>query len=131
MQHQSDIRAVRFGPKGTPLILTGSLDRTARLWDAATGRPIGPALTHTDAVLAVAFAPDGKSLVTGGRDTAARLWPVPQPVTGDAEQLMLEMQTTTGLELTPEGVIRVLELTEWQKQRERLAAMSKTADARR
>src|SRR5206468_3339164 len=46
----------------------------ARLWDAATGRPIGPPLEHRATVTAVAFSPDGRTLVTGSRDRTARLW---------------------------------------------------------
>jgi WD40 repeat protein/tetratricopeptide (TPR) repeat protein len=37
----------------------------ARLWDRATGKPLGPPMTHdTDRVREVVFTPDGKALVT-------------------------------------------------------------------
>ena len=49
-------------------------DNTARLWDAATGRPIGEPLEHQQVVEAVAFSPDGKSVLTGSADGTARLW---------------------------------------------------------
>ena len=59
-----------------------------RLWDAATGQPVGAPLTgHTDWVDSVAFSPDGHRLATGG-DTTVRLWnadtgqPVGPPLTG-------------------------------------------------
>src|SRR5207253_4543543 len=54
--------------------LTGSMDYTARLWEVATGQPIGPPLRHGNWVLAVAFSPDGQTIVTGGGGQAARLW---------------------------------------------------------
>ena len=66
-------RAVAFSPDGKT-VLTGSDDGTARLWDAATGKPIGPPLPHQDAVNAVAFSPDGKTVLTGSWDKTARLW---------------------------------------------------------
>jgi WD40 repeat protein len=70
---QSPVYAVAFRPDGKA-VLTGSYDRTARLWDAATGRPLGDPLTHQDPVVAVAFRPDGKAVLTGSRDGTARLW---------------------------------------------------------
>ncbi|MFI0423533.1 hypothetical protein [Spongiactinospora sp. 9N601] len=46
-----------------------------QLWDTSTLRPLGAPLTgHAGRVGAMAFSPDGKTLVTGGHDTAIRLW---------------------------------------------------------
>jgi tetratricopeptide (TPR) repeat protein len=55
-------------------MLTGSFDKMARLWDAATGQPIGPPLVHQGLVGAVAFSPDGRKMLTGSFDKMARLW---------------------------------------------------------
>ena len=55
-------------------MLTGSTDQTARLWDAATGKPIGPPLAHRGTVYDVAYSPDGKTVLTGSADQTARLW---------------------------------------------------------
>ena len=48
--------------------------KTARLWNAADGKPIGPPLQHQDEVRAVAFSPDGKTVLTGSHDKTAWLW---------------------------------------------------------
>src|SRR5436305_1774326 len=66
-------KAMAFSPDGKA-VLTGSADPTARLWDAATGQPIGPPLEHRAAVDAVSFSPDGKAVLTTSADKTARLW---------------------------------------------------------
>ncbi len=45
-----------------------------RLWDAATGQPLGQLLRHDAYVWAVAFSPDGKKVATGS--DMARLWDI-------------------------------------------------------
>jgi len=42
--------------------VSGSRDRTVRLWDAATGALLQTLEGHTDSVFSVAFSPDGKLL---------------------------------------------------------------------
>src|SRR5262249_53875813 len=73
IRHRDPLRAVAFSSDGR-ILLTGSEDRTARLWDAATGKPRLPALEHDGAVHAVALSPDGRTILTGSQDEAARLW---------------------------------------------------------
>ena len=64
---------IAFSPDGKT-VLTGSADRTTRLWDAATGEPLGPPQTHSAQIRAVAFHPDGKTVLTGGGDRNAQRW---------------------------------------------------------
>ena len=61
-------------PRRQDRSLTGGQDKTARLWDAATGEPIGQPMAHQGGVSAVAFSPDGKTVLTGSGDGTARLW---------------------------------------------------------
>ncbi|MFF0822814.1 AAA family ATPase [Micromonospora haikouensis] len=78
---------VAFSPDGR-LLAVG--DYTAvRLWDPATGKPVGEPLTgHTMLVSGVAFSPDGRLLASLSSDGSARLWdpatgkPVGAPMTG-------------------------------------------------
>src|SRR5262249_60410311 len=67
------VPAVAFSPDGRA-VLTGSADRTARLWNADTGQPIGSPLTHQGRVYSVAYSPDGRAVLTGSYDQTARLW---------------------------------------------------------
>jgi len=60
-----------------PLIVTGSLDRTTRLWDGKTGKPVGePLRGHQGKVSVARFSPDGARVLTASDDNTARLWNV-------------------------------------------------------
>jgi dipeptidyl aminopeptidase/acylaminoacyl peptidase len=50
------------------------LDKTARLWDAATGKPIGKTMKHEGSVLSAQFSPDNQRVLTATGDNTARLW---------------------------------------------------------
>jgi tetratricopeptide (TPR) repeat protein len=73
MKHPDRVVSVAFSPDGKT-ILTGGDDRTAQLWEAATGRPLGPPLEHPSAVASVAFSPDARWILTVCWDNMARLW---------------------------------------------------------
>lgn len=64
--------SMAFSPDGKT-ILTGSADKTVRLWDLH-GNTVQEFKGHTDSVYSVAFSPDGKTILTGSYDKTARLW---------------------------------------------------------
>ncbi|MFM7249230.1 MAG: WD40 repeat domain-containing protein, partial [Planctomycetaceae bacterium] len=70
--HDRAVQSVAFSPDGTRLA-TGSWDRTARLWDVATGKELAVLKGHEDWVWSVAFSPDGTRLATASDDGTARL----------------------------------------------------------
>jgi len=70
--HAGPVRTVAFSPDGTRVV-TGSLDKTARLWDVSTGAPLGKSMPHERGVGSVAFSPDGTRLITTSGNVA-RLW---------------------------------------------------------
>jgi WD40 repeat protein len=65
---------VAFSPDGKRIV-SGSADKTLRLWDAETGKAISkPLKGHTGEVISVAFSPDGKRIVSGSTDRTLRIW---------------------------------------------------------
>ena len=72
--HDSRVSSIAFSPNGKTLV-SGSSDKAVRVWDVATGQPIGhPFQGHEAAVTSVAFSPDGQTLVSGSVDQTVRLW---------------------------------------------------------
>jgi WD40 repeat protein len=57
------------------LLVTGSTDKTARLWAARTGRLLH-VLPQRGHVVAEQFSPDGRELVTSSADGSAAVWNV-------------------------------------------------------
>jgi WD40 repeat protein len=64
---------VEFSPDGKLLAMSGP-DRVVRVYEIATGRPVGEPLPHPDETFAARFNPDGRSLVTACADGMARLF---------------------------------------------------------
>jgi WD40 repeat protein len=91
-RHSGPVDGIALGEiDGRVVVVSGSDDRTIRLWYARNGAPIGqPLAGHTSAVRAVALgAVDGRAVVVSGSwDTTIRLWdagtgaPIGQPPAG-------------------------------------------------
>ena len=54
--------------------VSGSRDKTIKLWDLATGKEQATLKGHKDKVYSVAFSPDGKTLASGSQDSLIELW---------------------------------------------------------
>ncbi|HWN97938.1 MAG TPA: hypothetical protein VNS63_01560 [Blastocatellia bacterium] len=50
------------------------VDHTARLWDARSGKHLPVLLGHHDSVNSAAFSPDGRYIITTGRDVTAKIY---------------------------------------------------------
>ena len=96
--HTNRVLGVAFSPDGR-LLATASEDRTARLWDSATGEHLRTLTGHTSDVVAVAFSPDGRLLATAS-GKKARLW---DPATGDCLRTLAHNGTVWGVAFSPDG----------------------------
>jgi WD40 repeat protein len=103
LSHTGPVLTVAVSPDGT-LLLTGSADKTAQLWNAATGQPIGKPLRHGQRVTAVAFHPDGRLVLTGSWDKTAQLWDV---ATGTSVNTFRHRTEVDAVAFSPDGKVFV------------------------
>lgn len=75
--HTGYVWRASFSPDGKKIASAGCNDKSFRIWDTETGKPlvIG-ANAHDGHVVGLAFSPDGKRLLTSGRDLTCKLWEV-------------------------------------------------------
>jgi WD40 repeat protein/uncharacterized caspase-like protein len=78
--HTDGVVYAQFSPDGSRVI-TASLDKTAKIWDAVTGALLADLKGHTDVINYSAFSPDGKKILTvsgaltrRSEDTVVKIW---------------------------------------------------------
>jgi WD40 repeat protein len=71
--HEGDVLDAEFSADGR-LVLTRGRDRTARVWEADTGRAVAVLGGRRRDVIAAQFSPDGGRVVTVAWDNTARVW---------------------------------------------------------
>jgi eukaryotic-like serine/threonine-protein kinase len=86
--HEAPVYGVAFSPDGKR-IASASLDKTVKLWDAATGQLIRTLKGHTEPVTCVAFSPDGKRIASSADHRT----------NADADQTLKIWDAATGQEI--------------------------------
>ncbi|HKQ06771.1 MAG TPA: hypothetical protein VJ464_16675 [Blastocatellia bacterium] len=71
--HTDPVISVAYSPDGK-LLASGSKDKTIKLWEVSSGKPLGTLQGHEDSVLSVIFSPDGKVLASSSSDKTIKLW---------------------------------------------------------
>ena len=71
--HRLGVAALAITPDGRYLV-SGSKDRTLRIWDVQRRKYLYMFPRQHDQVTAVALSPDGSLVISGGRDASIRCW---------------------------------------------------------
>ena len=64
--HAATVSAMEYSPDGR--LLSGSVDRSIRLWDPVAGRLIGELAVHEDTVTSVTFDTNGNRILSSSQD---------------------------------------------------------------
>ncbi|AFY51050.1 hypothetical protein Nos7524_5331 [Nostoc sp. PCC 7524] len=73
--HSDWVWSVAFNPDSQTLV-SGSGDKTIKLWNVRRGKLLQTFTGHSNSVVSVAFNPDGQTLASGSRDSTIKLWDV-------------------------------------------------------
>uniref|UniRef100_A0A1X7VHF9 U3 small nucleolar RNA-associated protein 13 C-terminal domain-containing protein n=1 Tax=Amphimedon queenslandica TaxID=400682 RepID=A0A1X7VHF9_AMPQE len=73
--HNKDINSIDVSPNNK-LIVTGSHDKTAKIWSVADGKLMGTLKGHRRGVWSVQFSPVDQCVLTSSSDNTLRLWSV-------------------------------------------------------
>ncbi|ORY52272.1 WD40 repeat-like protein [Rhizoclosmatium globosum] len=73
--HSRGVKSVAFSTD-SKTIVSGSSDKTVKLWSVETGQLSDTFVGHSESVTSVAFSPDSEIVVSGSRDGTVRLWDV-------------------------------------------------------
>ncbi len=84
LEHLYTPRGYAFSPDGR-LVATHA-NRIARVWDAGTGEPVSPPLTHEDYILSVDWTRDGREIITTTSGKDLHVWDV-SPASATVEEL--------------------------------------------
>ena len=132
VRFRNSITDVAFSADGKKIVAAGmtsnplarGFDGTAVVVDVATCTTLGPAfLYRMNPYEAVAFGPDGNTVLTGAVDGSIRLWKLAPPMEGTSKEVVLQIQVDTRKELGSDGIMRTLDEAALEERRRQLRAL--------
>ena len=146
LRHKGIVWSALFNRTCTRIV-TASADRTAQLWDAQTGRPIGTPMRHNKGVRSAVFTPNDQWVLTASDDGTARVWdaasgqPVSRPMRHQNGAVVLQAsfdpQANLVLTASEDGLARLWDartgfaVSEPMPHRDRINRARFTPDGRR
>jgi WD40 repeat protein len=73
--HELSVLSISTHPDSN-FVVTGSRDKSAKLWELSTGREVRSFLGHEGSINCIDFSRDGKYMITSSGDMTARIWEV-------------------------------------------------------
>ncbi|HBB32602.1 MAG TPA: hypothetical protein DC064_12595 [Cyanobacteria bacterium UBA9273] len=71
--HTDVVRSIAISPDGQ-ILVSGSYDKTIKLWGLRTGELHNTLTGHTSRITCIAISPDGQTLASGSYDKTIKLW---------------------------------------------------------
>jgi WD40 repeat protein len=130
--HADSVECVAWTPDGRSIV-SGSVDKSVRVWDAATGRERRRLEGHSWHVADVAVSPDGKLVASAGTDDkTVRIWDLEK---GSTRHVIEGPEVAEGVAFSPDGKllatswwdghIRFYERDTWKCERDVTVALKK------
>jgi WD40 repeat protein len=97
--HTDYVNSVAFSPDGK-YILSGSRDKTLKLWEVSSGREVRTFEGHKSHVSSAAFSANGEYAISTSSDSTVRLWSIKS---GKEIAMIVNFKGEEWVIMTPEG----------------------------
>ena len=71
--HSYSVLSVAYSPDGTKII-SGSGDKTIKIWEANTGECLKTLKGHSETIFSVAYSSDGTKIISCSYDETIKIW---------------------------------------------------------